>query len=435
MLGGGYKEPPKFLERQEIKHTSGDGSDIRDNFYSVAFSDDGSKLFGRASHDLPVDNQGAVYEFKQINGSWTQTAIITSSAQAGEPADILGENVSTCGDYLFASARADNTNGAGAGAVFVFHSGSNGWQEVQTLTVEDPDGSPQGDQFGFDLSVSADGRVLAAAAKWDNEGWGQNYGSFYIFVSGAAGYEQVQKITLNHPILYELIGSSVAISADGSKIVVGADNATWPSSVSSAYMTSSTGPNTGGIALVYESGSAGWEQVQLLTAPNATAGDRFGCSIQMDPQGETLMVSANNADTNGSTNNGAVYVFKANESGLFENYQTLAPNLLNNLQLGGRNPYCTALVRKDTGASQQLIACIGSQLEDNKKGSVYVMKDDGEGFSLYQKFSATYTNGQFGSSVVASPDGKWMAVGSFLDSTAGSYQNGTITMYEWSDEY
>jgi hypothetical protein len=137
---------------------------------------------------------------------------------------------------LAIGARNNSENGNGAGAVYIFASGSNGYQQVQKLTASnDPDGSPELDEFSVP-SFSSDGSVLAISARNDEQDGGSGAvfdgaGAVYMFHSGSNGYQQVQKLTSSFntdgssedPGPIDLFGYQYGVFGDdGKTFIVGA---------------------------------------------------------------------------------------------------------------------------------------------------------------------------------------------------------------------
>lgn len=114
-------------------------------------------------------------------------------------------------------------------------------------------------------------------------------------------YDQVP-LSANDAANGDSFGYSVAI--DGNTLVVG------------AYWAASGGKEKSGAAYVYTRpalGSKEWTQVVRLAAADGAAFDHFGTAVAIS--GDTIAVSATQADISGNTNQGAVYVFSRNQGG------------------------------------------------------------------------------------------------------------------------
>ena len=119
---------------------------------------------------------------------------------------------------------------------------------------------------------------------------------------GAADeFFQAATLTNANGVAGDGAGSSVAISADGSTMVVGVPGA---------------GTNQG-LAYIYTRGSNGWQtanQPAVLAAFNGAAGDDFGFSVAVSQDGSVVAVGAPDA-SGGGTQRGEVYVFNRPSGG------------------------------------------------------------------------------------------------------------------------
>ena len=76
--------------------------------------------------------------------------------------------------------------------------------------------------FGYSVAISGDGSTVVIGDYLDDDG-GPNSGSVYIFTKQANGsYLQAQKLVAIDGATYDYFGYSVSISGDGSTIIVGA---------------------------------------------------------------------------------------------------------------------------------------------------------------------------------------------------------------------
>ncbi len=119
----------------------------------------------------------------------------------------------------------------------------------------------------------------------------------------AAADEFLQAATLTNAsgAAGDYTGGSVAVSADGSTMVVGAPEA----------------QSGQGVAYVYRRGANGWQtanQPAVLAASNGAAGDGFGSSVAVSQDGSVIAVGAPSAGGGGS-NRGQVYVFNRPATG------------------------------------------------------------------------------------------------------------------------
>jgi hypothetical protein len=134
----------------------------------------------------------------------------------------------------------------------------------------------------------------------------------------------------------DYFGVSVALSADGNTLAVGAHlrTATPPAT----KPTDNSAHNSGAVYVFTRSDST-WSQQAYVKASNTGANDRFGQSVALSGDGSTLAVGAyfEDGNSNLATDSGAVYVFtlsgstwsqqayvKASNTGAYDNVRLSA---------------------------------------------------------------------------------------------------------------
>jgi hypothetical protein len=157
-----------------------------------------------------------------------------------------------------------------------------------------------GNQLGFSVAVSGDGSTAVAGAPAATVDSDANRGLVYVFTKPGGNWADIaQTATLDAlgGAASDGLGSSVAISADGSKVVAGA-----PHSLSGS-----------GAAYVFARPAGGWsgatEQLATLTASDAAANDLLGSSIAVSGDGSTVAAGAPEAAIGANAGQGAAYVF------------------------------------------------------------------------------------------------------------------------------
>jgi hypothetical protein len=176
------------------------------------------------------------------------------------------------------------------------------WKTAQTRAVfADPNRNKNGDTdaYGVNATFSDDGRVLAIAAPDVNVGAAKGAGATYVYRTTGDWSAPAQNTTLTllptnaAPFLY--YGSSVALSADGSELVIGVDGA---------------GVDDQGAAelvhLVPGQQPTAADRV-TIAAPNSTKG-RFGTAIAMDGDAHTAVGTSPWLKVGSADQRGAAYV-------------------------------------------------------------------------------------------------------------------------------
>lgn len=185
-----------------------------------------------ASLDAELTNQdsGAVYMYRKEANEWAYHSILKPSnlpAGAG-----FGSAVSIEGDVLAVGAKRENTQGANAGAayVYVYDVLMDRW-DLRARVVGDR--INEEDEFGLHVHVS-DGRVFVSAHLEDANGLGlspdgeqdenaKNSGAVYVFEPNAPDspeWLQIARIKAPNAQGFDIFGSDLDV--DGSRLVVGA---------------------------------------------------------------------------------------------------------------------------------------------------------------------------------------------------------------------
>lgn len=175
------------------------------------------------------------------------------------------------------------------------------------LTVRSP-GSNQ--HFGFSIAASADGSTLVAGAPQAAVAGHQAQGAAYVFVRRPGGVATTVVLADPEGRAHEHFGSSVAISASGRAIVVGAPNA-----VVSRHQDA-------GVAYVFVRPPGGWARgarvkrpVAALVLGGVAAGDLLGKAVAVSGDGRTVIAGAYGTTVGGDPQRGAAYVFSAPAGG------------------------------------------------------------------------------------------------------------------------
>ena len=146
------------------------------------------------------------------------------------------------------------------------------------------------DYFGNSVAVSSDGSTIVVGANGDDDK-GTDSGSVYIFTKQANGsYLQIQKLVASDGAANDYFGWSVDVSADGSTVVVG------------AFGDADKGTDSGSAYIFTKQVNGSYLQVQKLVASDGVAGDYFGYSVAIS--NTSVAVGAYNHLTKG-----AVYVY------------------------------------------------------------------------------------------------------------------------------
>ena len=297
--------------------------------------------------DNPIEiSTGAVYLYRFDGTNWQQEARI-QAAMADFNGEAFGQSVSISHDAqtLAVGASGERSSSAGvngdqadntlegAGAVFVF--GYDGVEWVQDTYIKS---SSPGylDRFGGSVAINADGTVLVVGAKWeDSAAIGINgddgndlaewSGAAYVFRKVDEVWEQEAYLKASNAEANDQFGYSVAISADGAVIAVGA---LWESGGIGGINVDGADNSAGRSGAVYVFNHAGsiWSQGAYIKASNpAGPGAWFGAGLALGSDGNALVVGAPLGISEDP--NGAAYMFRFDGINWYQESHIKTPNL------------------------------------------------------------------------------------------------------------
>jgi len=435
---------------------------------SLALSADGSTLavgayiedsnatgIGGNQADNSAINAGAVYVFTRVGFAWSQQAYIKASNTNADDRFGTSLALSADGSTLAVGAYFEDSNATGiggnqadnsatnAGAVYVFARVSSAWSQQAYTKASNTTAQ---DWFGFSLALSADGSTLAVGAYYedsnatgiggDENELATNAGAVYVFTRAGSVWSQQAYIKASNTDDQDLFGTSLALSADGSTLAVGAQNEDSNATGIDGSQTNNSAMNAGAVYVFTRLGST-WSQQAYIKASNTNAVDQFGTSLALSADGSTLAVCAreeasnatgiggNQAD-NSAFRAGAVYVFTRAGSAWSQQAYIKASNT----NAGDYFGHSLALSADGSTlavgayAESSNATGIGGNQADNtafQAGAVYVFTRAGSTWSqqAYIKASNTNADDWFGYSLALAADGSTLAVGApYEDSNA-----------------
>jgi len=238
--------------------------------------------------------------------------------------DSFGTKVALSGDgnTLAVGAPTEDSNAIGidgiqaneaaadSGAVYVFGKDpvTGAWSQQAYVKASN---TGFNDSFGKSVFLSGDGNTLAVGAPWEDSiatgiGGNQtddnqlNAGAVYVFTRSGTTWSQQAYVKASNTGYQDSFGCSVALSGDGNTLAVGA---CYESSAATGVNDTIIGQlnDTAGLAgavYVFTRGGTVWTQQAYVKASNTEANDRFGSSVSLSGDGNTLAVGANMEDSN-----------------------------------------------------------------------------------------------------------------------------------------
>lgn len=321
---------------------SADGSTMAVSAYYEASSATG--VNGNQADDS-IPQAGAVYVFTRRGSTWSQQAYIKASntGEAGK-GDEFGDGdqfgfslaISDDGNTIAVGANAEDSAATGingnqtdnskqsAGAVYVFSRAGAAWSQQAYVKAANTD---QGVQFGYAVSLSADGNTLAASS-FDERGSSRTVngpydsmrngsGAVYVFTRTGGAWSQQAYLKASNAEQADSLGVAVALSDDGTVVLAGsldedclAKGVNPPDCDHDRQLDSSAGA-----AYVFVRSGATWTQQAFLKSSNTGREDWFGSRIAMSGDGRTLAIGAQLEDSDAKGINGAQDNDRASESG------------------------------------------------------------------------------------------------------------------------
>lgn len=204
---------------------------------SNATSIDGDQTSNAAS------GSGAVYVYARSGATWSQQAYIKATNTRTNDNFGTALAISADGNTLAVGANSEDSgatgiNGdqmssaaSGSGAVYVFTRVVATWSHQAYVKASNTEAQ---DWFGWSVAISGDGNTLVVGAvDEDGNATGVNgspannlstdSGAIYVFGRSGGTWTQRAYVKASNTGIYDAFGMSVALSADGDTLAVGAD--------------------------------------------------------------------------------------------------------------------------------------------------------------------------------------------------------------------
>jgi hypothetical protein len=242
---------------------------------AVATSGD-TVVVGDPNDDTNGANAGAIYVFVKTEAGWVDEAKLYASDPA--PGDEFGDAVSISGDTIVVGVKRHRhpPHESLSGGIYIFERNGGLWSSALERFGSDVFNA---DSFGAAVALSGD--TLAAGAPADDDG-GLNAGAIYVFERDGGEWTESAKIR-GGGTLRSNLGKEIALDAD--TLIVGGANPVY----------------------VFVDSGTGWTPQAEL--PGLAAED-FGNSVAV--HADTVLVGARGADdpiVGADSNTGAAYVF------------------------------------------------------------------------------------------------------------------------------
>jgi len=366
--------------------------------------------------DCGVSGEMQVYngtDWTNFNGNLAQN-IFLSIIQEG--ADIDGESVadysgfsvslSANGTRVAIGAPLNDDNGSSAGHVRVYDWDGSSWIQLGV----DLDGEAAGDEIGTSVSLSANGTRVAIGAPLNDNGNGVNAGHVRVYDWNGSAWMQVGT-DIDGEAAGDKSGFSVSLSDDGTHLAIG------------AYLNDGNSTSNIGHVRVYKWSGTAWTQVGSDINGEA-AGDLSGSSVSLSANGLQVAIGAPRNDVNGANDAGHVRVYSWNGS----TWLQLGSDIDGVAQsdLSG-----TSVSISDDG-TKLAIGAYGNDGNGTNSGKAQMFQWDGVdwqqmGTDIYGEAAGDL----FGRSVSISTDGMRVVIGAYGNDDNG-VDAGNARVYDWN---
>ncbi len=305
------------------------------------------------------------------------------------------------------------------------------------------------------IALSADGMMLAIGAPQEDsaatgidgdqaDNSAEDTGAVYVFRRIDGAWSQHAYLKASNADTGDGFGSSVALHADGLRLAVGAPGESSGASGVDGDETDNSVAAAGAVYVFERDDDGSWSQQAYIKASSPDTNDRFGGTLRLSGDGNTLAVAAASEDSAATgiggneldetaTGAGAVYVFgwddpggwsqrayvKAIDTDPFDRFGA-------SLALDADGTTLAIGAHRDDSAA---VGVNGDAFDDSAldSGAVFVYSRDpaGDGWQLeaYVKAPNTEAGDEF-HSVALSGDGNTLAVGAELEDSAATGVDG-----------
>ena len=399
----------------------------------------------KAGDEQCDDGQGAVGD--SCDSTCRPASITYVKASNTDSGDFFGRSIALSADgstlAIGALGEASAATGVGgdqvdnraygAGAVYVFTRSGGTWAQEAYVKASN---SERADYFGASLALSADGSTLAVGSPDEDsaangvggdqaDNSANDAGAVYVFTRSGGTWAQEAYVKASNSERYDYFGASLALSANGSTLAVGATGEA--SAFRGDQMDNSA--SEAGAVYVFMRHRGTWAQQAYVKAPSIDRSDAFGSRVALSSDGATLAVTAVressaatgvNGDSNDNSgwSSGAGYIFTLAGTTWTRKAYLKASNaeafdfLGRGLALSGDG----ATVVFGTGYERSAATGRdGDQLDNSQPGAgaAYVFGRSGITWRqrAYVKATNTWTGDLFGNDLALSADGSTLAVG------------------------
>ena len=361
-------------------------------------------------------------------GAGTETKIVppTSDATAER---YFGYSVAmnSAGTRVIVGVGYASSVAAGECAYIYNYDGSN-WDTGTKIVAPAADQNSY-DNFGISVAMSGDGTKVIVGAYREDSGGLNRAGAAYIYTydSSSSSWGTGVKIQASDKETSDYFGWSVAMNSDGTRIIVGAYAEDAADEVGQAGDLVDAGS---AYIYTYDSSSSSWDTGTKIVAPDRETLDEFGWSVAMNSAGTRVIVGARYEDFGSRpTNAGAAYIYTYDSSSSSWDTGTkiVASDPENSDHFGG------AVAMNSDGTR----VIVGAPNEDpggiTNAGSVYIYAYDGSSWAQEAKIVASdpESSDYLGNRVAMNSDGTRIIAGANGEDFGGDTNAGSAYIFTY----
>jgi hypothetical protein len=303
------------------------------------------------------------------------------------------------------------------------------------------------DKFAASVALSNDGNTLAVGATDEasiasgvggiesNEG-APGAGAVYVFRRTGVTWAQEAYVKASNTGAFDRFGAAVALSSDGSVLVVGAPG----EDSASAGIGGAEGSNAAsgaGAAYVFRRTLGVWAQEAYAKASNPGVDDEFGSAVAVSPDGTTVAVGAPREDSSATGIGGSQTSEAAPDAGAVYILRRGMPTWTQEAYLKASNTGAGDRFGGSLSFGAGLVLAVGAEFEDSSaigiggsessnatadSGAAYLFRRAASTWvqEAYVKASNTGLSDGFGHAVAFSSDGTALAVGAPFEFSAAT---------------
>lgn len=267
-----------------------------------------------------VSGAGRVIVLSRSGTTWTTEGIFNATDFSAT--SNFGYSVSTddlCSRIVVGAPKQADATTYGSGVVYVFSRSGTTWTQEQRIVAADKNFS---NFFGTSVDISGDGLRLIIGSPGRDSSAVRNSGGAYIYLRSGTVWNAEATLSASDRVIGDLFGTSVAISQSGTRVIVGSNRAKV------------AGASYSGAAYTFNRSGVTWAQQNKLTPSDVLAGAQFGSCVDMDNTGNKVVIGAPYKTVGTYGGAGCAYVLKYNGTAWIEEAKLTASDGVSNDTFG-----------------------------------------------------------------------------------------------------